>query len=166
MKHFKALSKVFLVLLLLSSIAFTSCALFLADRETFDGGEILNDEKMSEIRSKIFATDPIETDANDSEESNSNASVADQTEQSKETDKNNEHSATETEMISLSTEENTPVETDSLHDMQDVVYWTQNGEVWHTEKDCRYLKNKSVISGSQEEAIDAGKSRLCSSCGK
>ena len=166
MKHFKALSKVFFVLLLLSSIAFTSCALFLADRETFDGGEILNDEKMSEIRSKVFATDPIETDANDSEESNSNASVADQTEQSKETDKNDKHSATETEIISSSAEENTTVETDSLHDTQDVVYWTQNGEVWHTEQDCRYLKNKSVISGSQEDAIDAGKSRLCSSCGK
>ena len=166
MKHFKALSKVFFVLLLLSSIAFTSCALFLADRETFDGGEILNDEKMSEIRSKVFATDPIETDANDSEESNNNASVADQTEQSKETDKNDKHSATETEIISSSAEENTTVETDSLHDMQDVVYWTQNGEVWHTEQDCRYLKNKDILSGTQEDALGAGKSRLCSSCGK
>ena len=58
MKHFKALSKVFFVLLLLSSIAFTSCALFLADRETFDGGEILNDEKMSEIRSMVISTAP------------------------------------------------------------------------------------------------------------
>jgi hypothetical protein len=163
MKYYKSLSTVFLILLLLFSMTLTSCSLLLADRETFDGGEILDNEKMSEIRSKVFATEPIETEADESGERNSNASDAGQP---KETDKIDEHPTTETEVASLSEKGSEAIETDHLIDMQDVVYWTQNGEVWHTKEDCRYLKNKDVISGSQKDAIDAGKSRLCSSCEK
>lgn len=45
------------------------------------------------------------------------------------------------------------------------VYWTENGSLWHTHQDCRYLKNSTnIISGTQAEAEASGKSGLCSSC--
>lgn len=48
-----------------------------------------------------------------------------------------------------------------------VVYWTQNGSVWHASASCRSLQNSQNLSkGSVEEAESAGKSRGCSVCGK
>lgn len=45
------------------------------------------------------------------------------------------------------------------------VYWTEGGQVWHTDPSCASLKRaKSVRTGTVEEAQKAGKSRLCSYC--
>ena len=50
---------------------------------------------------------------------------------------------------------------------QDKVYWTESGGVWHLSKDCGHLKkSKNIISGTEEEAKAAGKSKVCSSCEK
>lgn len=48
-----------------------------------------------------------------------------------------------------------------------VVYYTENGTVWHAERDCSYLKrSQNVLEGSVEGAAIAGKTRPCSSCAK
>ena len=46
------------------------------------------------------------------------------------------------------------------------VYWIENGSVWHNDVNCQHIKGKEVISGSVEDAIEAGKQRLCRSCEK
>ena len=47
------------------------------------------------------------------------------------------------------------------------VFWTPSGGVWHLSQDCRYIKNSSnVCYGNVEEAKNAGKTGVCSSCGK
>lgn len=161
MKPLKNLSIAVMGLLLLLTVMLSSCAMLLADHGTFDGGEILNDEKLSEIRSKIFASDQVE-----SERMESSISDSDQIEQTQETEDITEkfgHTSADSSFV----EQSTVFETDSTQSaITPTVYWTQNGEVWHTKKDCRYLKNKKVISGTNDDAVNAGKSRLCSSCGK
>ena len=48
-----------------------------------------------------------------------------------------------------------------------VYYWTAGGSVYHKWSDCGHLKNSTdVISGSEQDAILAGKQKLCSSCEK
>ena len=49
----------------------------------------------------------------------------------------------------------------------ETVYWTPNGKTWHTDRDCHYIKkSKDIISGTEENARDEGKTGLCSSCAK
>lgn len=46
-------------------------------------------------------------------------------------------------------------------------YWTKSGKVYHKWSDCGYIKNsKEVFDGTLEDAIEAGKENLCSSCAK
>ena len=55
-----------------------------------------------------------------------------------------------------------PAEEDEL---LDVCYYTQNGTVWHADRNCSYLKrSQNVLQGSVEGAAIAGKTRPCSSC--
>ncbi len=52
-------------------------------------------------------------------------------------------------------------------DTAETVYWTESGSVWHKSAECGYLrKSKGTLSGAVSEAIDAGKEKPCSSCGK
>ena len=47
------------------------------------------------------------------------------------------------------------------------VFWSPYGHVYHTHDDCQSLNNSdSLTYGSVEEAIAAGRSRLCSFCAK
>ena len=47
------------------------------------------------------------------------------------------------------------------------VYWVKSGEVWHISLDCPSLsRSKNILSGTAEEAMSAGKSRVCKRCGK
>ena len=43
----------------------------------------------------------------------------------------------------------------------EIVYYTQNGEVYHLFDDCYYLKNSTIISGSLESC---SKKRICVIC--
>lgn len=85
-----------------------------------------------------------------------------------ENDLRNESQAEESE----STEDNQsdlPVESDSEAntDNSTTVYWTGSGSVWHTRRDCSYIKNSDdIFSGTVSEAISKGKKKLCSSCQK
>ncbi|MBE6611306.1 MAG: hypothetical protein E7632_02335 [Ruminococcaceae bacterium] len=46
------------------------------------------------------------------------------------------------------------------------VYWVPNGEVWHLKSDCSTLsRSKTILSGTIEGAMDAGKDRVCKRCG-
>ncbi len=47
----------------------------------------------------------------------------------------------------------------------EVVYYTENGTVWHADRNCSYLKrSQNVLEGSVEGAAIAGKTRPCSAC--
>ena len=53
-----------------------------------------------------------------------------------------------------------------LPETEDAVFWTAGGSVWHVTAECSALaKSKSVSSGTEEQAKQAGKSRVCKRCG-
>ncbi len=73
-------------------------------------------------------------------------------------------SETETE---TKTEITVELNSTEVEETENTVYWTEKGGVWHLTRDCRYIKNStSVLSGTVEEAIESGKTKLCSACGK
>ncbi len=48
-----------------------------------------------------------------------------------------------------------------------LVYWTKSGSVWHESSSCSSLVNTakdSLICGSEEDALFAGKERACKKC--
>lgn len=48
-----------------------------------------------------------------------------------------------------------------------LVYWIESGQVWHLSYKCRHLSSESkVIYGSEENAVECGKSRACMTCSK
>ena len=73
----------------------------------------------------------------------------------------------ESEKAALKTESDTEPpfvpDTDSLGNT--VVYWTDNGSVWHINSKCPSLSRSLKIEiGTEESAINAGKERLCKKC--
>ncbi len=57
------------------------------------------------------------------------------------------------------------LETQSLPD-ENVVYWVKNGEVWHLTEKCPSLsRSKTILSGTVDEAVENGKTRVCKRCG-
>ncbi len=47
------------------------------------------------------------------------------------------------------------------------VYWTQHGKKFHLYEDCQALdRSETLITGSAQEAIDAGKGTICKFCEK
>lgn len=49
---------------------------------------------------------------------------------------------------------------------EETVFWTVGGSVWHVTAECSALaKSKSILSGSETEAQQAGKTRACKRCG-
>ena len=142
-------------LLCLLSLLLCSCSVTLSDQGTFYGGEMLDDERLAEIRQNVLGEGE--------EDSSKSASEITPTEYP-ETDK-----TAESESNASSQKENISREKDSEENASansgSLLYWTEGGEVWHISKDCRYLKNKEVLSGNQDDALSAGKKRLCSACG-
>ena len=48
-----------------------------------------------------------------------------------------------------------------------MVYWTEGGTVWHTDRDCYHIRNSEAVSeGSTYQEVAAGKKGLCASCRK
>ena len=114
----------------------------------FYGGELLDDSKMSEIKSRVFSSESAENDLISEQEKSE-----DNSENKVQESENNER-----------TEEKEEI-TDGDVSSSDVVFWTKNGEVWHLSENCRHLKKSTVISGTLDEAMEQGKKRACSSCG-
>ncbi len=54
-----------------------------------------------------------------------------------------------------------------LEENKTVVYYTVSGEVYHSDRDCSYLKKSTnVIEGSVVQAAESGKTRHCGTCAK
>lgn len=50
--------------------------------------------------------------------------------------------------------------------VSNTVYWVKSGKVWHTTKNCPSLsRSKSILFGSVDDAMSAGKERVCKRCG-
>ncbi len=159
------------------------------------GGEPLDDEKLSEIKASIFTEnetekitestvaekDETKTERVMDEDSEITAESFDEDEDmditEKETEKESEEGRSETEAsveTEIDTEGEGALESESASEHESegesseigVVYWTKSGTVWHTRKECGHIKNSEVISGTVDEAEEAGKIRLCSSCAK
>ena len=46
-----------------------------------------------------------------------------------------------------------------------IFFWTPNGKSYHADQNCTYLKrSKTIISGTEQEAKEAGKTTVCSVC--
>ena len=70
------------------------------------------------------------------------------------------------EAAAAQTQQNTTTYSSDTSDSQPntggTVYWTPNGEVYHSTKDCPSLgRSKTILSGSISES---GKSRPCKNC--
>ena len=142
----KKIYKVILIFIAVTLLmtSFVACD-FDESRNHLSGGDILDREKMSEIKNEIISnmfTETSQSNVAEIEESN-NESISSSNEQENENTENEKN--------------------------EEKVYWTKSGSVWHLKKDCRYLKNtnpSNILSGSVEEAKEAGKGKACSSCGK
>lgn len=49
-------------------------------------------------------------------------------------------------------------------DMSRPAYWTKNGKSYHFSKDCVSLKKSTILSGTLQDAINAGKKDPCNHC--
>lgn len=138
---------------------FVACN-FDESKNHLSGAQLLDDNALSEIKNDIINEETSSIEASSSGDIEIESSPATVEGISSET-KRNESEATEAESYTgpdFGTEDNNVKET---------VYWTESGSVWHTTNKCRYLKNsKNVLSGSIEEAKEAGKTKVCSGCGK
>ncbi len=62
-------------------------------------------------------------------------------------------------------EENTSQSDNQVTD--DLFFWTPNGKSYHSDPNCISLKrSKTILSGSEADAAQAGKTTLCSMCKK
>lgn len=181
----KFVSLLFSLTVMFSIMLLSACTELLPYNGYFDGGEILDDKLMSEIRSKYIveestesstdksSTSPLESETNiipDISEDTHNHETECISNNSHETEciSNTTH---ETETITNSTindsDKATTIETkDNTENDSSIVFWTENGEVYHSKENCRYLKNKNYMTGTIQQAIESGKERLCSTCGK
>ncbi len=58
------------------------------------------------------------------------------------------------------------VTSDTSEQTTDTVYWVKGGEVWHKRSTCPSLsRSKNVFEGTVEDAVLAGKLRVCKRCG-
>lgn len=143
-KHLLAIASVMLVFAQL--VVFTSCE-FDESKNNYRGGEMIDAEKMSEIKNELLDTDhpgENETASHSTTESESEGTQKD----TEGTERN------ETESIEI--EGGTAI----------IVYWTEGGSVWHVSRDCYHIKNKDVISGTVEEAEKTGHDKACKTCNK
>lgn len=135
--------------------SFFGCS-FDESKNHLSGGQLLDDEKMSEIKNEILSdlsseietTGTGDTNADDTSVEEGSASVDGETSNA---DNSNGSSN----------------DNGNKDESSNTVYWTKSGSVWHTTSECRYLsKSTNILSGSIEEAKEAGKAKACSGCGK
>ena len=138
-----------IVLILLLSMSLVSCS-FVESENNYRGGELLDDEKMSEIRNEVLGGDNVNSD--NSSDKNNSASKPDVDEG--------------TQRDTEGTERNETERSDFESDTAIFVYWTEGGNVWHLLRDCYHIKNKEVTIGTVSEAEAAGHKTGCKTCNK
>lgn len=120
------------------------------------GGDLLDANRISEIKEDVLATEETATTETDFE-----SITTEQEESEEKTNDTDSTSQTQTQQNSGSTSDTDNVE------IGETVYWTEGGGVWHLYRDCGHLKNsQNVLSGTVEEAENAGKDHVCSTCNK
>lgn len=143
-----------------------SCSILTYDRTDIRGGTPLNDNLMSVIKGDILS-DAVATDGTSE---NANNSGNDDISNDEISIDKSENSVIETVPLTEETEHNESVDTSTSSENQNadnVCYWTESGSVWHTYRDCYHIKNsKNILLGTVEEALENGKSHVCSSCAK
>ena len=125
-------------------------------KNNFQGGELLDGQVMESIKNSLASTDNTDTTAENTTEKS--------TEQ--ETDKGTEADSDS----ALTTEQKTDMTAESevyTDQTEDRVYWIKSGKVWHIDEHCRHIKHSNeILSGSVDEAKEAGKTKVCGTCGK
>lgn len=128
--------------LLLSVILSLSSCDFDESKKKFSGGELLDRERLSEIKGEL------------------SESEKESAPEERETESERIESNTETEAEATTKADESDIKTET-------VYWTEGGSVWHLTPQCsRLSKSKEIISGTVSEAKEAKKERVCSFCGK
>ena len=142
----------FLLFLACSLTALCSCSFFVYDNAKFEGGTPLDDDFLSKIKEIVDnggeTESPLGTYTEESIHKTESSASYTETVESEQTSKDEQTSKVE------GTTEN------------EVVYWTNSGQVWHTNNNCSHLRNsKNIMSGTIGDAINNGKTRVCSYCG-
>lgn len=143
-------------------ISLPSCSMFWSSNPTYSGGQMLDDELMSSMRAEIIGENTETSKPSETIKDETIGTIKDETD---------EISIEETESNKSDAEGESGNSKDEDSTMQDhtetnnTVYWTKGGGVYHLYEDCGYIKSSSeILSGTSEEAIEAGKSGICSRC--
>lgn len=68
--------------------------------------------------------------------------------------------------ISAYSEDDGAAMQDTETENENTVFWLEGGTVWHKSLSCPSLKGKeNILSGTERDAIAAGKEHLCKRCG-
>ena len=134
-----------IAMIMLLATALVSCS-FDESENNYRGGDLLDEEKMSEIRNEVLGGSNGDSD---------NSIDNDATLKPEGTQKDTE-----------GTERNETERSDFEVDTATIVYWTDSGSVWHISRDCYHIKNKEVASGTVSEAEAAGHKSSCKTCNK
>jgi len=137
-----------------------------SDEITEDENESENSDEITTEENESENSHEITTEENESENSHEKTESS-ESQDNTESSKINEESSTKHDQEESSTKHDQE-ESSTKHDHEESdtpVYWTENGGVYHLFRDCSYIKSSAeVISGTVEEANDAGKSDACSRC--
>ena len=153
----KNITKYFLcIALVILIVVLPSCSMFWSSNPTYSGGQMLDDELMSSMRSEIIGEKAEATKSDETNRDTSDITIKDEADGTVNGEtESNESDSSEIE-DSIKKDEEEPDNT---------VYWTQGGGVYHLYKDCGYIKSSSeILSGTVEEALEAKKSGVCSRC--
>lgn len=116
-----------ITVLILLSVALCACS-FDESENSFRGGELLDNNKMSEIKESLFTQE-----SENAEESEVNTETVDEKATGKETVRPSENETDDqSEYVEAPVESEN--ETDIVTEENGVVYWTKGGSVWHVSK--------------------------------
>lgn len=163
----KKIKFICLVLIIITVTSLVSCSLFEPKHNAFYGGQIIDKEMMESLKADVLSTESEEEENSSAEgpvyvrpggttkpaspetENRETAPEVQETENQESFDESSHPSTTEPEF------------SDST------VFWTESGGVWHLFNNCSHLKrSKMIYYGTVEEAIEAGKEKVCSTCAK
>lgn len=159
----KIRTKYFLcVTLALILIALPSCSMFWSSNLTYSGGQMLDDELMSSMRAEIIGDNTETSKPSETIKDVTIGTIKDEADETAKEETESSRSDTEAESDTSKDEDSTRQDNTET---SNTVYWTKGGGVYHLYEDCSYIKSSSeILSGSAEEAIEAGKSGVCSRC--
>lgn len=145
-------AKLFLILLMLITVFFSGCS----KSQKYYAGEKISQKSITRYSEEI-AQDEIVPKIESTTSIISQATATDT-----ETEKHPET----TSALNNSLEIDTAQPPDSIV-ATNIYYWTPGGEKYHIYSDCSTLsRSKTIISGTLEEGMAAGKSGLCKTCEK